>query len=241
MNSVTRFWLLRKTMASIIIEESTMTSLRRRLLRADRGLSRRDTWQSRLRERTSRRQRHSLQPLRQRYTRLSLSLVRRLYHLMAMRDWKCSMTIIILEMRAALILISKRQRRSGQILEMICAMGWWNISRTILRMRVNSARHFLSKSIRAVCQTDSSMRLLPFRFIPSRALMWCLFQRIWQQRCFRRNTLVLSRISLSSRESVIRITIFLRKSHMPRERRKRRLRKSWMMSVRMTSAFSSWE
>ena len=30
--------------------------------------------------------RHSLQPLRQRYTRLSLSLVRRLYHLMAMRD-----------------------------------------------------------------------------------------------------------------------------------------------------------
>ena len=59
--------------------------------------------------------------------------------------------------------------------------------------------------------------------------------------CFRRNTLVLSRISLSSRESVIRITIFLRKSHMPRERRKRRLRKSWMMSVRMTSAFSLWE
>ena len=55
------------------------------------------------------------------------------------------------------------------------------------------------------------------------------------------NTLVLSRISLSSRESVIRITIFLRKSHMPRERRKRRLRKSWMMSVRMTSAFSLWE
>ena len=44
---------------------------------------------------------------------------------------------------------------------------------------------------------------------------------------------VLSRISLSSRESVIRITIFLRKFHMPRERRKRRLRKSWMMSVRM--------
>lgn len=34
---------------------------------------------------------------------------------------------------------------------------------------------------------------------------------------------------------------FLRKSHMPRERRKRRLRKSWMMSVRMTSAFSLWE
>lgn len=32
-----------KTMASIIIEVSTMTSLRRRLLRADRGLSRRDT------------------------------------------------------------------------------------------------------------------------------------------------------------------------------------------------------
>lgn len=32
-----------KTMASIITEESTMTSLRRRLLRADRGLSRRDT------------------------------------------------------------------------------------------------------------------------------------------------------------------------------------------------------
>ena len=55
------------------------------------------------------------------------------------------------------------------------------------------------------------------------------------------DTLVLSRISLSSRESVIRITIFLRKSHMPRERRKRRLRKSWMMSVRMTSAFSLWE
>ena len=52
---------------------------------------------------------------------------------------------------------------------------------------------------------------------------------------------VLSRISLSSRESVIRITIFLRKFHMPRERRKRRLRKSWMMSVRMTSAFSLWE
>ena len=45
----------------------------------------------------------------------------------------------------------------------------------------------------------------------------------------------------NSRESVIRITIFLRKSHMPREQRKRRLRKSWMMSVRMTSAFSSWE
>ena len=42
-----------------------------------------------------------------------------------------------------------------------------------LRMRVNSARHFSSKSIRAVCQTDSSMRLLPFQFIPSRALMWC--------------------------------------------------------------------
>ena len=39
-------------------------------------------------------------------------------------------------------------------------------------------RRFLSKSIRAVCQTDSSMRLLPFRFIPSRALMWCLFPRI---------------------------------------------------------------
>lgn len=32
-----------KMMASIITEESTMTSLRRRLLRADRGLSRRDT------------------------------------------------------------------------------------------------------------------------------------------------------------------------------------------------------
>lgn len=32
-----------KTMASIIIEVSTMASLRRRLLRADRGLSRRDT------------------------------------------------------------------------------------------------------------------------------------------------------------------------------------------------------
>ena len=32
-----------KTMASIITEESTMTLLRRRLLRADRGLSRRDT------------------------------------------------------------------------------------------------------------------------------------------------------------------------------------------------------
>lgn len=32
-----------KMMASIIIEVSTMTSLRRRLLRADRGLSRRDT------------------------------------------------------------------------------------------------------------------------------------------------------------------------------------------------------
>lgn len=31
-----------KMMASIITEESTMTSLRRRLLRADRGLSRRD-------------------------------------------------------------------------------------------------------------------------------------------------------------------------------------------------------
>lgn len=44
--------------------------------------------------------------------------------------------------------------------------------------KVNSARHFLSKSIRAVCQTDSSMRLLPFRFILSRVLMWCLFQRI---------------------------------------------------------------
>ena len=33
-------------------------------------------------------------------------------------------------------------------------------------MRVNSARRFLSKSIRAVCQTDSSMRLLPFRYTP---------------------------------------------------------------------------
>lgn len=32
-----------KMMASIITEESTMTSLKRRLLRADRGLSRRDT------------------------------------------------------------------------------------------------------------------------------------------------------------------------------------------------------
>ena len=32
-----------KTMASIITEEFTMTSLKRRLLRADRGLSRRDT------------------------------------------------------------------------------------------------------------------------------------------------------------------------------------------------------
>ena len=32
-----------KTMDSIITEESTMTLLRRRLLRADRGLSRRDT------------------------------------------------------------------------------------------------------------------------------------------------------------------------------------------------------
>ena len=31
------------------------------------------------------------------------------------------------------------------------------------------------------------------------------------------------------------------KSYMPRERRKRRLRKSWMMSVRMPSAFSLWE
>ena len=53
-----------------------------------------------------------------------------------------------------------------------------NISRTFLRMRVNSARHFSSKSIRAVYQTDSSMRLLPFQFIPSRALMWCQFPRI---------------------------------------------------------------
>ena len=33
----------KEMMASIITEESTMTSLRRRLLRADRGLSRRDT------------------------------------------------------------------------------------------------------------------------------------------------------------------------------------------------------
>ena len=40
---VIRFLLQRKTMASIIIEVSTMTSLKRRLLRADRGLSRRDT------------------------------------------------------------------------------------------------------------------------------------------------------------------------------------------------------
>lgn len=32
-----------KTMASIITEESTMTLLRRRLLRADRGLNRKDT------------------------------------------------------------------------------------------------------------------------------------------------------------------------------------------------------
>ena len=171
MNSVTRFWLLRKTMASTIIEESTMTSLRRRLLRADRGLNRNDTWQSRLRERTSRRQRHSLQPLRQRYTRLSLSLVRRLYHLMAMRDWKCSMTIIILAMRAVLILTSKQQRRSEQILRMIYVMVWWNISQTILRTRVNTVRHFLSRSIPAVYLTDLSMRLLPFLSTPLPVLM----------------------------------------------------------------------
>lgn len=56
-----------------------------------------------------------------------------------------------------------------------------------------------------------------------------------------KNTLVLSRILSNSREFVIRITIFLRKFHMPRERRKKKLRKSWMTSVRMTSAFSSWE
>lgn len=40
---VIRFLLQRKTMASIITEESTMTLLRRRLLRADRGLNRKDT------------------------------------------------------------------------------------------------------------------------------------------------------------------------------------------------------
>ena len=43
------------------------------------------------------------------------------------------------------------------------------------------------------------------------------------------------------KQFVIRITIFLRKFHTPRERRKKKLRKSWMTSVRMTSAFSSWE
>ena len=41
--SVIRFLLQKKTMASIITEESTMTLLRRRLLRADRGLNRKDT------------------------------------------------------------------------------------------------------------------------------------------------------------------------------------------------------
>jgi len=46
-----------------------MTLLRRRLLRADRGLNSKDTWRSRLRERTLRRQRHSLSHLRQQYTR----------------------------------------------------------------------------------------------------------------------------------------------------------------------------
>ena len=38
-----RFLLQKKTMDSIITEESTMTLLRRRLLRADRGLNRKDT------------------------------------------------------------------------------------------------------------------------------------------------------------------------------------------------------
>ena len=41
--SVIRFLLQKKTMASIITEEFTMTLLRRRLLRADRGLNRKDT------------------------------------------------------------------------------------------------------------------------------------------------------------------------------------------------------
>ena len=158
-------------MASIITEEFTMTLLRRRLLRADRGLNRKDTWRSRLRERTLRRQRHSLPHLRQQYTRLSLNWGRRLCRLTAMKGWKCSMTITILAMRAVLILISKRQRRSEQILRMIYVMVWWNISQTILRTRVNTARHFSLRSIPAVYLTDLSMRLLPFLSTPLPVLM----------------------------------------------------------------------
>ena len=54
----------------------------------------------------------------------------------------------------------------------------------------------------------------------------------------RRNILALSQISSNSRESVTRIMTFPQKSLMQRERRKKRLRRLWMMSVRMTSVFS---
>ena len=42
-NSVTKFLLQKEMMASIITAESTMRLLRRRLLKADRGLNRKDT------------------------------------------------------------------------------------------------------------------------------------------------------------------------------------------------------
>ena len=42
----------------------------------------------------------------------------------------------------------------------------------------------------------------------------------------------------NSRESVIRITIFLRKSHMPRERRKKRLRPTSQREPRLKAATS---
>ncbi len=134
----------------------------------------------------------------------------------------------------------KKAKKVGQILEMICAMDgeifpdhFEDESKFCKALFIK--KYPSSLSDRFINEITS----LPVHSITSIDVV--PVPKDLTQRCFRRNTLVLSRISLSSRESVIRITTFLRKSHMPRERRKRRLRKSWMMSVRMTSAFSLWE
>ena len=51
----------------------------------------------------------------------------------------------------------------------------------------------------------------------------------------------LEKILLSSKKFVIRTMTFLLKSLMQREQRKRKLKRLWMMFVRMTSVYSMWE
>ena len=152
-----------------------MTSLRRRLLRADRGLSRVECTDHQTIQRESNFEGQArgtvCNPWRQPYLQgFHWILVQTLYHLMEMKETEAALWLLsILEMRASLILISKRTREVGLRLQKCysCNGHVWDMSRTNLWRclhQILCESSFLQKVSTADCQTDSSNQIsLPFR------------------------------------------------------------------------------